>query len=697
MYETQDGIELQDLSKQLLSYKEDLSKEQIDSLRTVINYANWKYYVQDNPVLADQEYDELFTKLKTAEEKHPEWKTPDSPTQRIANGISERFTTIAHLVPMLSLDNSYNPEDLKEWDNRCHSLIPNEKISYTVEPKYDGAGISLFYENDILQRGVTRGDGVQGEDITPNIKQIKSIPLSAPFSKVGIKSIEIRGEVIIPKKVFENYNSQRLEDGLTPLANPRNAASGTLRMLNPTEVAKRGLKAVLYHISYLSYTEDNQTQYHLPSHFELLKWLDKYGFYTPVKDMDVFNSIEEVINYCHHYEEKRDSLPFEIDGMVAKVNNLQQQDKAGQTSHHPRWAMAFKFKARQATSQLLRIEFQVGRTGTITPVAKIKPVAIAGATISSVSLFNEDVIREKDLRIGDKVLVERAGDVIPYIVKPLEELRRGDEVAITFPKDCPQCGEKLIKPEGEAAWRCINIVCPAQVVEHLIHYASKDAMDIRNLGEANIQRFYDVGWLKTIADIYRLDYNKIQQLPKMGLKSCDNLRSAIDFSKSQAIHRLIFGLGIRYVGETTAKTLAGSIDDIFDLQTRSVEDLCRLEDVGPKVANSVYQFFHIPENIQLLSELKDLGVKMTKSKDEEPNPMGIFKEKTFLFTGTLEHFSRSEAKAMVEERGGKILSSVSSKLDYLIVGSAAGSKLEKAKKLNNITILKEAAFLEMID
>lgn len=701
MYQSTDEIRLSEQAKQLLKEKNSSIKqteiEVLNRLKEVLNYADWKYYVQDSPVLADQEYDTLFRWLKTIEQQHPQWITPDSPSQRVANGINEKFPTVAHLVPMLSLDNSYNPEDLREWDKKCRALLPGEKIVYTVEPKYDGAGISLYYENDMLKRGVTRGDGVQGEDITPNIRQIKSIPLSAPFSKEKVESIEIRGEVIIPKKNFEKYNEQRSAEGLPLLANPRNAASGTLRMLDSSAISKRGLHAVLYHVSYHTNQDNNVDKLTPKKHFDLLQWLYQCGFSTPVKDMRLCENIDEVIDYCSAYEQKRDDLPFEIDGMVVKVNDLEQQEKLGQTSHHPRWAMAFKFKARQATSQLLRVEFQVGRTGTITPVAKIEPVALGGVTISSISLFNEDVVQEKDLHIGDQVLVERAGDVIPYIVKPLSELRTGTEQEIIFPENCPACGEKIIKPEGEAAWRCVNMGCPAQVVEHLIHYASKDAMDIRNLGEANIRRFYELGWLKTLPDIYRLDYNKIRQLPKMGDKSVENLKTAIDNSLKQPLNRLIFGLGIRYVGETTAKTLASSVDVLLDLQNKSVEELCELEDIGPKIATSVYDFFHIPENIQLLSELAEIGLNMRRLQPEKATTNSAFSEKSFLFTGTLSKFKRSEAEAQVENRGGKILSGVSSKLNYLVAGADAGSKLEKAKKIGTVQILSEEEFLKMLE
>ncbi|WP_118973443.1 NAD-dependent DNA ligase LigA [Taibaiella koreensis] len=698
MYQSEDEQRLSLWAKELLGHTDtEIPSEKIDRLRAVINYNDWKYYVQDNPVLADAEYDALFRQLKDIEAAHPDLVSADSPTQRIALGLSEQFNAVAHLVPMLSLENSYNANDLREWDRRCREGAKVDHIEYTVEPKYDGAGISLYFEDDKLVRGATRGDGIMGEDITPNIRQIKSIPLSAPLSKQHVQSLEIRGEVIIHKETFKKYNEQRVAEGLAPLANPRNAASGTLRMLDPREVAKRGLSAVLYHVSYHT-TENNQPDPEvLTTHYGTLEWLYSMGFNSPVKSMKRCNTIDEVIDYCLDFEQHRDDLPFEIDGMVVKINHLDIQDQLGMTTHHPRWAIAYKFKARQATSKLQRVEFQVGRTGSITPVAKIDPVPIGGVTVTSVSLFNEEVIKEKDLKIGDTVLVERAGDVIPYIVKSNPELRDGTEQEIIFPRQCPVCSEDLFKPEGEAAWRCINLSCPAQVVERIIHFASKDAMDIRSLGDANIRRFYEMGLLKDIAGIYKIDFDAIRQLDKFGEKSVVNLQQAIEKSKQQSLNRLIFGLGIRYVGETTAKTLANAIDHLQDFASWSVEQLCTLEDIGPKVAGSVHQFFQTHENVHLLNELEALGLTLTNThKRNAATEDGALSGKTFLFTGTLSHFKRNDAEVMVEERGGKLLSGVSSKLNYLIVGEDAGSKLEKAKKLGTVKVLTEQEFLELI-
>lgn len=692
MYTKEDEQRLYAQAKSLLQATNDAAA--LEPLRDVINYADWKYYVQDEPVLADVEYDTLFKHLKNLEEQYPEQVTADSPTQRVAIGLSEKFPAVSHLVPMLSLDNTYNAEDLRDWDKRCKDFAGTDAIEYCVEPKYDGASISLIYEGGKLSRAATRGDGVMGEEITTNAKMIRSLPLSAAFDKQGITQVEIRGEVVIHKKVFAAFNEQRATEGLAPLANPRNAASGTLRILDPQEVSKRKLSAIVYHIS--DYTLTTEKPEALNSHYGSLNWLYQLGFPTPVKEMKVCNNIDEVIAFCNDFETKRDDLPFEVDGLVVKVNSFEMQDKMGMTSHHPRWAVAYKFKARQATSKLLRVEYQVGRTGSVTPVAKIEPVPIGGVTVTSISLFNEDVVREKDLMIGDTVLVERAGDVIPYIVKPLAELRNGTEEPIVFPKACPICNGELDKPELEAVWRCININCPAQVVERLIHFASKDAMDIRNMGDSNIRKFYELGLLKDIPGIYTIDWEGVLKLEGFKEKSVNNLKASVENSKTQTLNRVIFGLGIRYVGEATAKTLANAVTHIRDIYDWDEAKLLSLEDVGPKVATSVAHFFHNPENRHMLDELERAGVNLVNSHSGNKQSGGELAGKTFLFTGTLTQFKRSEAETMVEDKGGAILGGVSSKLNYLVVGADAGSKLEKAKKLGTVTILTEDEFLSLI-
>ncbi|MBL7773098.1 MAG: NAD-dependent DNA ligase LigA [Chitinophagaceae bacterium] len=691
MYTNEDEAHLLAQAKKHLT--QAVSANDIGQLRAILEYADWKYYVRDNPVLADVEYDTLFKKLKQLEELHPELVTVDSPTQRVAKGLNKNFPTVTHLVPMLSLENSYNADDLLDWDRKCKELSGESNLDYCVEPKFDGASISLVYENNQLVRAATRGNGTEGDDITLNAKQIRSIPLKANISLLGMKQIELRGEVLITKKRFEDYNNKLIENNEQPLANARNAASGSLRIKDPNEVAKRNLDAFLYHLSYTQRDENNANPPLLQTHYKTLTSLASLGFKTSVDYTKTFPSIEEVINYVHEFETKRDELPYEIDGMVIKVNRLDFQDKIGQTSHHPRWAIAFKFKARQATSKLLHIDYQVGRTGSITPVAKIEPVTVGGVTISSISLFNEDVIREKDLKLGDTILVERAGDVIPYIVKSFPEIRTGNEQDIVFPLICPVCNETLYKPENEAVTRCTNINCEAQVVERIIHFTSKDAMDIRGLGDALVRRFYELGFLKNILGIYHLPFERMHGLEGFGEKSISNLKDAIEKSKQQPLPRLIFGLGIRYVGETTAKALARTVSHLSDLYSKSKEELLQIEDVGEKVATSIVEFFTHHDNRTMLDALEQEGLCLENKQKAEQQHGGL-QGKTFLFTGTLT-MKRNEAEAMVELEGGSILGSVSSKLNYLVVGEDAGSKLEKAKKLGSVHILSEAEFLQM--
>src|SRR5580658_2360826 len=695
MYASDQIQRLEKLTRDLLSRVKSngLDKGKLEELRDVLRFHEYRYAILNDPLIADFEYDLLYKELEKLEREFPELVTPVSPTQRVATQLTKDFPTVEHLVPMLSLENSYNEDDLLDWDRKARELTGLELLDYCIEPKFDGASISLTYENDRLLRGVTRGDGIAGDEITTNIRQIRSVPLAAAFSHYGIQLIEIRGEVLMNKSNFAKYNAQLAEQNIPPLANPRNAAAGSLRIKDPKEVSRRNLEAFLYHVSYFTPATDNVA---LTTHSGSLKMLWDLGFRSPQKELKIVKGIQAVIDYCRSFEQKRDDLPYEIDGMVIKVDSIALQERMGMTTHHPRWAIAFKFKARQATSTLRKVEFQVGRTGSITPVAKIDPVPLSGVTVSSISLFNEDVVREKDLRIGDKVLVERAGDVIPYIVKPLAELRTGKEEDIVFPTHCPVCRDKLVKPEGEAVWRCVNINCPAQVVERIIHWSSKDAMDIRSLGEANVRKFYELGFVKDIPGIYRLPFDKIRQLEGFGEKSVSNLQSAIEASRQQPLHRLIFGLGIRYVGETTAKVLAAAVTHLKDLAEYSLEDLQNLEDIGPKVAGSVYQFFHNIDNLHLIRDLETLGLTLQSQKSKAAAG-GNLDGQTFLFTGTLNRLKRSEAEEMVERNGGKLLSGVSSKLNYLVVGEDAGSKLEKAKKITSIHILTEDEFIKMIN
>ena len=669
----------------------------VETLRDILRFHEYRYYVQNDPLISDFEYDYLYKLLEHYEKENPAAVTKDSPTQRVGKGLIKDFPKVQHLVPMLSLENSYNADDLVDFDRKAKELSGLSKIEYCVEPKFDGASISLIYENDMLARGATRGDGEVGDEITMNIKQIRSVPLSAKFSGYGIEQIEIRGEVLMNKNNFKAYNDALIEEGIPPLANPRNAAAGSLRIKDTAEVSRRNLEAFLYHVSY-EHTAAGQpkTQNSKPNtHSGMLEMLWNLGFRSPKKEMKVLQGIEAVIKHVNDFEKGRDDLGYEIDGMVIKVNDLKLQDELGMTSHHPRWAIAYKFKARQGTSKLLAVEFQVGRTGAVTPVAKIEPVQVGGVTVSSISIHNEEYIKEKDLKLGDTILIERSGDVIPQIVKSFAELRKGNEKKIKFPTRCPVCDSELFKPEEDAVWRCINLTCPAQIVEGIIHFVSKDAMDIRSFGEANVRKFYDLGLLKTIPEVYTLPYDEIRKLDGFGEKSITKLQQAIEDSKKQPLHRIIYALGIRYVGETTAKTLANAVDHLLQFADYTEEQLQELEDVGVKVAKTVFEFFHNKDNLHLLQQLEKLGVQLKNEKKELVTDGNLIGQ-TFLFTGSLARLKRSEAEAMVEKNGGKIIGGVSSKLNYLVVGEDAGSKLEKAKKLATVKIITEEEFLKML-
>ncbi len=682
--------------------KENISetvKNKIGGLRNCLRFHEYRYYVQNDPLISDSEYDTLYKLLEKFEKENPETITKDSPTQRLGKGLIKDFPKVQHLVPMLSLENSYNADDLIDFDRKAKELSGLDMIEYCVEPKFDGASISLIYEHEMLTRAATRGDGEIGDEITLNIKQVRSVPLSAKFSEYGIEQIEIRGEVLMNKKNFKAYNVALTEEGIPPLANPRNAAAGSLRIKDTAEVNRRNLEAFLYHVSFVLDQETNDKRItvngHPTTHSGMLEMLWDLGFRSPKKEMKVFKGIDAVIKHVHDFEKERDNLGYEIDGMVIKVNDLKLQDKLGMTSHHPRWAIAFKFKARQGTSKLLAVEFQVGRTGAVTPVAKIEPVQVGGVTVTSISIHNEEYIREKDLMLGDTVLIERSGDVIPQIVKSFAALRTGTEIKIVFPAHCPICGDALYKPEEDAVWRCINLTCPAHIVEGIIHFVSKDAMDIRSFGEANVRKFYELGLLKSITEVYTLPYDEIAKLDGFGEKSITNLQKAIEDSKKQPLHRIIYALGIRYVGETTAKTLSNAVDHLLQFAGFTEEKLQELEDVGVKVAKSVYGFFHNTDNLELLRQLEELGLQL-KNEKKDFTAGGNLSGQTFLFTGTLAKLKRSDAEVMVEKNGGKIIGGVSSKLNYLVVGEDAGSKLEKAKKLATVKIITEEEFLKML-
>lgn len=687
----------------------DLPTQYLD-LQQLVIFHEHRYYALNEPLISDFEYDSLYKMLEAIEKEHPEWITPDSPTQRVGSDLTEDFAQVEHLTPMLSLDNSYDAADLAGFDERIKNYLglpADLDIEYCVEPKFDGGTITLVYENDQLVRAATRGNGAIGDDITPNIRTLRSVPLRAEFSKYGIAKAELRGEAIIRKDVFVKMNEQRAADGLQLFANPRNAATGGLRTKDPSETAARRIEAFVYQVGFAVDAAGNSVLDRFKSHDNLIELLGDLGFKIPRHAPDssepgerkVCPNIAEVAVFCTHWQNRREQYAYEIDGMVVKANQLELQQRAGSTAHHPRWAIAFKFKAKQATTKLLNVEFQVGKVGSITPVAKLEPVALAGVTVSSVSLHNEDFIRNKDLRLGDTVLVERAGDVIPYIVKPMEELRDGTEQEIVFPTHCPVCQSKLVRAEDEAAWRCENPDCEAQLLQRMIHHVSKNAMDIDGFGESQIDRFYRLGWLHSIADIYRLDYEAIAQLEGFGEKSAGNLRKAIEKARQNPLHRLLHSLSIHHLGIKAGKLLAAEIQNLWELKDWDEERFHRIKDIGPVLTHNVIRFFQNEKNVALLKDMETLGVNFQQTEDDRPKAVSAdapLAGKTILFTGTLTKMGRKEAQAKAEAAGAKNISAVSGNLDYLVVGEDAGSKLKKALALGTVTVLTEDAFLELV-
>ena len=708
MYSDSQHKALYERSKTLLpltlASTETAAVQQIKELSEVIPYHEWRYYVLDQPILSDFEYDTLFKKLESLEALFPSLLQSSSPTQRVSNDLTDHFASVQHLTPMLSLENSYNAEDLNSFDERIRKMIgteiPETGIEYCVEPKFDGGTIVLVYENDVLVRAATRGNGAQGDDITPNAKAIRTIPLKANFSKYGIQKVELRGEVLIRKDLFEDINKNRLKEGKQLFANTRNAATGGLRLKDPKQVKERALDAFIYQMGFATNMEGDDVLSQFEEHNQQIEALAKLGFKVPKINVErtVCKDIASVSTYCDNWQVQREAYPFEIDGMVVKVNRLDLQDLCGYTSHHPRWAIAFKFKAKQATTKPLDIDYQVGRTGAVTPVARLETVDLAGAKISNVSLHNADFIKEKDIRIGDTVLVERAGDVIPYIVKTMAELRDGSEKPVVYPTTCPVCSSELDRPEGEAVWRCINASCEALIVGKMIHFVSKNAMNIDGFGEAYIERFYKEGLLHSLADIYRLDYKTIAFFEGFGKRSAEKLQTAIEKTKNNPAHRLLYALGIRHIGRTNSKILMAEVAKIQDLAHWSLEQLCTLKDIGPIVAQQVVDLFKLPETIALLDEFEALGVNVYQLESEKKKEVALdapLAGKTVVFTGTLTQIKRDQAKELVANAGGKAVGSVSSKLSYLVAGEKAGSKLTKAQALG-ISILTEQEFLTLI-
>jgi len=642
----------------------------INELRSLLNQYGYEYYVLDNPSVPDAEYDRLMQELLEIESKFPELKTPDSPSVRVGGDVLDLFAKVEHRIPMLSLGNAFNEQDLKDFDRRVRQAV-GDNVSYVCELKIDGLAVSLRYEYGLFIQGATRGDGTIGEDITANLKTIKSIPLRLRENA----TLEVRGEAYMPKRSFEALNKVKEERGEELAANPRNAAAGSLRQLDPKIAATRNLDVFLYGIG--------GGEINAASHSEGLDYLDRLGFKTN-KERRKCPTINEVIEYVNSWVDKRPHLPYEIDGIVIKVDSYEHQSELGTTAKSPRWAIAYKFPAEEVVTILLDIELSVGRTGVVTPTAILKPVKVAGTTVGRASLHNEDLIREKDIKIGDQVVVKKAGDIIPEVVNVLAEQRTGEERDFQMPTHCPECESELVRFEGEVALRCINPKCPAQIREGLIHFVSRDAMNIEGLGEKVISQLFAEKLISDVADIYKLTFDQLIALERMGEKSVTNLLKAIEASKTNSLEKLLFGLGIRHVGAKAAKTLAQSFGTMDKLAAATKEDLIAINEIGDKMADSIVAFFEQEEAVELLKELASAGVNM-EYKGAKPVSVeesdSIFAGKTVVLTGKLEQLSRNEAKEKIEALGGNVSGSVSKKTHLVIAGEDAGSKLTKAVEL----------------
>lgn len=647
------------------------AKQKMEQLTEELNQYNYEYHVLDQPSVEDAIYDQKMQELRKLEEAYPDLVHPDSPTQRVGGEPLDAFQKVEHKIPMLSLANAFNEQDIRDFVRRASQGI-EEPISFVCELKIDGLAVSLTYENGKFVRGATRGDGYIGEDITSNLRTIRSIPLVIKEKE----TLEIRGEAYMPHRSFLALNKEREVNGEPLFANPRNAAAGSLRQLDPKIAAKRNLDIFLYGVG-----EWNNSK--LTKHSERLVRLKELGLKTN-PEWKKCNTVEEVMEYVDYWTKERPHLDYEIDGIVIKVDDLQQQEELGYTAKSPRWAIAYKFPAEEAITKLTDIELSVGRTGVITPTAILNPVKVAGTTVQRASLHNEDLIREQDIRIGDTVVIKKAGDIIPKVVRVLVEDRTGEEKEFHMPKECPACGSELVHLEEEVALRCINTNCPAQVKEGLIHFVSRNAMNIDGLGEKVINQLFQANLVKTIADIYRLEKEELLKLERMGEKSVTNLLQAIEASKANSLERLLFGLGIRFVGAKAAKTLAMEFETMDNLQQATYEDLLEVDEIGEKIADSIVQYFQEQKVIDLIQELKELGINMSYlgAKPTELEKGSIFNEKTIVLTGKMDNYTRSEAKELIEQLGGTVTGSVSKKTDLVIAGEDAGSKLTKAKQLD---------------
>tara|TARA_B110000467_G_scaffold34864_1_gene31902 strand:- start:1769 stop:3778 length:2010 start_codon:yes stop_codon:yes gene_type:complete len=662
-------------------------KEEVALLRNKIHGHDYLYYVKDSPEIPDREYDSLYHRLKEIEGKYPECVTADSPTQRVGGKVDERFRKVVHPVPMLSLDNTFNVDEVRAFHQRVVKALPDieeSSIEYVVELKFDGLAVALTYENGKLVRGATRGDGVQGEDVTANLKTIRSIPLE--ISAEPFKKIEVRGEVYMPRKEFQRLNVLREEVGESPFVNPRNAAAGALRVLDPAVTDSRKLSVFIYSVGFL----DNNI---CKTHSELQKNLASLRF--PVNEHNRWcSNFEKTLALIEEWRTKKNDLDYEVDGLVIQLNSLAYRKRLGNTSKFPRWAVAYKYEAEQAETEVLEIVCQVGRTGSITPVANLEPVFVSGSTVSRATLHNEDEIRKKDIRVGDRVVIEKAGEIIPKVVRVVD-LKSKRNKQFKMPTLCPECQTRIFRPEGEAAWRCVNAACPAQLKERLKHFASRKAMDIDHMGPAVIDQLVESGRVENFSDLYTLKQEEVVGLERLAEKSAKNLIDAIRKSKSAGLARLLFGLGVRHVGQRAASILAETFRSIKVLKETSFEDMESVMEIGPVIAESLKSFLDQEANMQDIENLSNSGV-VVEDPEAARKEVGVLAGKQFVLTGTLSEFSRDEAKKKIESLGGRVTSAVSTKTDYIVAGKDAGSKLTKAKKIE-ITVLDEKEFQKLIE
>ena len=666
----------------------DNVKQRVEELREIINYHNYRYYVLDSPEISDAEYDELMQELRQLEAEHPELVTPDSPTQRIGAPPLEAFGVVEHPQPLLSLANAFSYEELAAWHKRAVNLLGEHSFDLVCEPKIDGLAVALTYADGLLVTGATRGDGYRGENITQNLRTIRSIPLSVP--KDAPPRFEIRGEVYLPKARFKKLNEERAKEGQPLFANPRNAAAGSVRQLDSNITAKRPLDIFVYGLGWAEGKTVPDT------HWETMQYLKSLGFKIN-PNIALCHSIHEAEEYYHNWVENRENLPYEADGMVVKVNSIALQRELGAVAHEPRWAIAYKFPATQGTTRLIDIGINVGRTGSLNPYAILEPVRVGGVVISSAALHNEEDIHRKDIKIGDWVVVQRAGEVIPEIVEPVVSRRTGKERIFSMPGRCPVCGSEVIKPEGEAMHRCTNTACPSQALEKIKHFVSRGAMDIDGVGEKLCQALFEAGLVKDVADLYYLTSEQLLGLERMADKSVSNVLNSIEASKNRPLSRIIFALVILHIGEEYAGLLAENFSSIDDLAKASQEDLLSLPSIGPKIAESIIAFFRQEGNKRIIEKLRKAGVKLETEKAEEAKleelPLAGLE---FVLTGKLESLTRQEAEARIRELGGKAGSDVTKKTSYVVAGADPGSKLAKAQRIG-VETLNEAEFLKMLN